>query len=327
MTSLPNPAMPILYVHGAGQQFEAEFLKRVLDSILVGKLNAIDTRLAYFADVRYEPRPAPSQYERVAAHAESASAGPIALAHRPAPGAGARPIRVESPADAIAVFASEQQEPEYLLGTISDLARSAAERADIPEAARPAAGRLAERMIRRASAPITIESVNVPDGAFRLILKHFAEDVLEYFWNDEIRDAMRKPVRDAIKGRGIPFVLIAHSLGSIISFDILAELGEGVPSVDLVTAGSPLGIEDVQTRLVGGSKAPVRPPTSIRTWHNFAAARDPVALSRELNGDYAGITIDDHGVDLPGVAPMEHALEGYLALPSVKAVAIKPREA
>lgn len=324
---LPDPAMPILYVHGAGQQFEAEFLKRTLDSILIGRLGAIETRLAYFADVRHTPKPPPPQFEMVVRRPESAraAAGPMTLSQPPAPGAGARAIRVETMADAIAALAPEQAKPEYVLGTPSDLAVAAAESADIPDTARPDATRLAERLIRRASAPIVIESVNVPDFAFRLILKGFAEDVLEYFWNDDIRDKMRAPVRASLQRRKLPFVLIAHSLGSIIAFDMLSELGKKVPDVQLVTAGSPLGIEDVQIRLVGGSKAPVTTPPSVRSWHNFAASRDPVALSKVLNGDFAGIKISDHGVNLPGVAPMEHALDGYLALARLKAVAIRPR--
>ena len=91
-----------------------------------------------------------------------------------------------------------------------------------------------------------------------------------------------------------------------------------------MTAGLPLGLEDAQIRLVHGSKKPVPPPPSVRTWYNFAAGRDAGRPQQKLNGDCRDITIQDGAVNLPGIAPMEHALDGYLALPVVKAVAIRP---
>lgn len=54
-------------------------------------------------------------------------------------------------------------------------------------------------------------------------------------------------------------VLISHSLGTVVAMDLLTRLPDQVEVVQLVTAGSPLGMDTVFKRLLAGEPAAARP--------------------------------------------------------------------
>jgi hypothetical protein len=322
-----NLSVPAVYVHGAGEQFEAEYLKRVLDSILLGHADDQGTELAYYANILHDPpRKPPAWVESQGVAATEAVAGPEPTTRvftADLSTVNARTVvRAESAAAAIDALANPKDVREYVIGPTNELARRAVAEADVPKRSQDDAYRLAQKMIRRASPPIQIEAVNVPDIAFRIILRTFAQDVLAYLFRSDIRDRMRGRVRTVIRRHTGPLLVIAHSLGTIVTYDVLA--GGDIPSRDvrLVTLGCPLGIEDVQVRLVGGGARPISVPAPITRWHNFASTRDPVALSKRLATDFGRISITDKTVNLAGVQVMEHDLDKYLALDAVKAAAL-----
>jgi hypothetical protein len=323
MTTL---TVPVIYVHGAGEQFEQGFMKRVLDSVLLGHASDPDTELAYFADILHDPRKPPAWIESLSAAATEAVAGPEPATRVFSADLAVGPLRtalrVESAAAAIDALAQPRQMREYVIGPTDELAKRAVAEAKVPKADRARAYRLAQKMIRRASPPIQIEAVNVPDIAFRIILRRFAQDVLAYLYRDDIRDQMRARVKTVLRDRTGPLTVIAHSLGSIVTYDVLAAGGLKTNDVRLVTVGCPLGIEDVQVRLVGGGARPITVPASVTRWHNFAATRDPVALSKRLGPDFGRIAISDRTVNLPGVQIIEHDLDKYLALDVVRKVVL-----
>src|SRR5207249_1453787 len=83
------------------------------------------------------------------------------------------------------------------------------------------------------------------DPVIRRVTKNLVEDVYLYFYGK--RDAAR--IRDAILDRmGAmldefqPHVVIAHSWGSVIAYDCLAQRAHGAADIEtLITLGSPLG--------------------------------------------------------------------------------------
>ncbi len=82
-------------------------------------------------------------------------------------------------------------------------------------------------------------------------------------------------------------LLIGHSLGSVIAFDVLWELSHRfvVPGqLDLfVSIGSPLGLGFVRAHLLGAHERDARRfPTNIRRWRNLAAMGELIALDRSL---------------------------------------------
>jgi hypothetical protein len=88
-------------------------------------------------------------------------------------------------------------------------------------------------------------------------------------------------------------MLIAHSMGSIIAYDVLKHLESEVKIDTLVTLGSPLGIASIQRRLHTGIPLENKrefhlstPDNITRFWFNFADPEDKVAMDYELAEDF-----------------------------------------
>lgn len=130
----------------------------------------------------------------------------------------------------------------------------------------------------------------VPDPAVKAAIL----ETSRYFHNDknigcEIRQLLKDRLCAAWEDdRRV--LLIGHSMGSIIAYDALWELGrqEGkTGSVDLfLTLGSPLGMRFVQHRLVDAGFSKQRYPDNIRQWINIASRGDLTALDPYLADDY-----------------------------------------
>ena len=114
---------------------------------------------------------------------------------------------------------------------------------------------------RAAAAEAALERVPLPWWVKRRILKAFVRDAHHYLFNaaHSPRPGTRYRVRSEIRARVVralaqapdhgPHVVVAHSLGSVIAYDVLKRVHD-VPPVDaLLTLGSPLGIDEVQDRL------------------------------------------------------------------------------
>ena len=91
-------------------------------------------------------------------------------------------------------------------------------------------------------------------------------------------------------------MLIAHSMGSIISYEALRDLGREDGDFEVahyVTIGSPLGFRVIQRRVRDMVKEEraydprVRTPSVVTgTWMNFADLHDPVAFDAYLADDF-----------------------------------------
>ncbi|MCP4155365.1 MAG: alpha/beta hydrolase [bacterium] len=141
------------------------------------------------------------------------------------------------------------------------------------------------------------------DWALGKLLK----DLAFYYDEDQVIGNRAKPpepelalkvLRDELKNvilahKGKEIMLIAHSMGSIIAYDVLRELGrppyEGIKIPYFVTIGSPLGLPHVKWKIIEERKyAPVvRTPTVVtKSWVNYADKKDAVAIDIHLNDDY-----------------------------------------
>jgi hypothetical protein len=133
--------------------------------------------------------------------------------------------------------------------------------------------------------------------------------------------------------KGQRMMLIAHSMGTIIAYDVLRDLGQEEPDfavAQLVTIGSPLGLpyvkERVQQERAARPGAPVRTPTIVtERWVNYADRGDPVATDVHLADDYQanhrGIRVEDDLVhnDYVGLngKPNPHKAYGYFRTPEL----------
>src|SRR5689334_2998377 len=91
--------------------------------------------------------------------------------------------------------------------------------------------------------------ISFPDPVFRFVVGKFASDAVDYLYGP-YTEAMRAPVRAAFLEPPTPRVIVAHSLGSVIAYDVLSEPALAALQVDLlVTLGTPLGIGNIPSKL------------------------------------------------------------------------------
>lgn len=150
----------------------------------------------------------------------------------------------------------------------------------------------------------------LPDPAFLVLARIASRDVTDYLIGGRA-EVMRAPVRETIQSAGSPAVVIAHSLGTIVTFDVLSDLGSNGPDIPLLlTLGSPLGLSNVLERLVGGTPPPPGIPGAVQRWENIADPFDPVALVQRLSPLFDPLgTIRDSNVN--NKALLNHDLTGY----------------
>jgi hypothetical protein len=138
--------------------------------------------------------------------------------------------------------------------------------------------------------PILIDWVASPE------MKANLQDTRRYFRNEnKVATRIRRLVTDKIKeawASGRQIMLIGHSLGSVIAYEVLWELSrreESEVRIDcFVTIGSPLGLNFVKHRLLSAREQGARRyPGNIRHWINLSAIGEMTALDRVFADDYA----------------------------------------
>jgi hypothetical protein len=143
------------------------------------------------------------------------------------------------------------------------------------------------------------------------VLERIVADVKAYTDRPDVRDAVHAIVQPAF-GAG-PCVVIAHSLGTVVAYWILAKILKKKTKVRLlITAGSPLGLDSIKTKIV---PPPRNFPDGVAKWVNFTDKRDIVALTKKLDkstflGKIKNFTDRDNGDD-------PHSIGRYLADPRV----------
>lgn len=127
-------------------------------------------------------------------------------------------------------------------------------------------------------------------------------------FNRMVGTRTRTAIRDSLKERleahrGDEIFLIAHSMGSIVAYDVLRDIEEtGLTIKHLATIGSPLAIEDVKGRIreERGEKKPRVPTSIVESWRNYADHRDLVSVDLTLKGEYENsdnTQVEDIGVN------------------------------
>jgi hypothetical protein len=105
-------------------------------------------------------------------------------------------------------------------------------------------------------------------GLGDLVVRHFLDDVESYFADAHLRELAIKRVVQAVDDSGSEVVLLGHSLGSVVAYDVLQERSD-LPVLALITLGSPLGLPTVLRRL----QAPSFPPR-LQRWVNVINRED-----------------------------------------------------
>jgi hypothetical protein len=136
-----------------------------------------------------------------------------------------------------------------------------------------------------------------------LFIRHFFKDLDIYYYKScltkeqsEIpaKNIIRERLAGALRNhRRKNILLIAHSMGSIITFDTLTGSVPPIKIDTLVTIGSPLGLPAVMVKILAEqqidykNELKIKTPENIKTrWHNLFDPDDRVALKRSLANDY-----------------------------------------
>ncbi len=153
------------------------------------------------------------------------------------------------------------------------------------------------------------------------VLERKLKDLYEYYKDHGKRTELRNRLKHTIQSNmDRRIMLVAHSMGSIVAYDALRELGRENPHLSIahfVTIGSPLGLPHVKCKIIEENSL-IRTPSIVKKWTNMADRRDPVAVDIYLKDDYetnvAGVKVTDDLVmnDWEGI---HHKSYGYLRTP------------
>src|SRR5688572_1647547 len=158
----------------------------------------------------------------------------------------------------------------------------------------------------------------------RRVTRMFLRDVNDLFVDKTKGERMRQSLRERLQAGGGPFIVIAHSQGTMIAYTVLMEPEFADFDIPLfVTIGSPLGIDEVQDfiRDLTKTKKLLVPP-NVRRWINVCDPLDPVALDKDISSDYKpnskGVRVENHVAFNPDSPRHPHSGTGYLALEEVR---------
>lgn len=130
---------------------------------------------------------------------------------------------------------------------------------------------------------------------FKDLELYYAEECMD---ENDIHCKARQLIRNRLaevlnKYKDDDIILIGHSMGSIIAYDVLTFLMPKINIHTFITIGSPLGFPVVQGKIAAewNTKklvpAKLKAPAGIKKhWYNFADLKDKVALIYDLSKNY-----------------------------------------
>lgn len=134
------------------------------------------------------------------------------------------------------------------------------------------------------------------------LIHHYFKDLDTYYCNgknDSVENCrIKKKIQDRLYKKLSEYAdyeifLIAHSMGSIVAFDVLWENKNKIKIHTFVTIGSPLGIPVIVSKMFNEQKGknsrikkPHVPESIKNRWVNLADTEDQVALDPTLFDDY-----------------------------------------
>lgn len=147
--------------------------------------------------------------------------------------------------------------------------------------------------------------------------KYFRELEIYYARQPDINDPVYKSVKDIIRSRlaevikkhkGKEILLVSHSMGSIIAYDVCSFVVPDYKIDTLITMGSPLGLPIIVSKIAeevrmfnAHIKKLTTPKNIVSNWINFSDLEDNVAINYNLSDDYdqneRGIRVKDVIID------------------------------
>ena len=305
----------IIYIHGIGNKPLASILKCQWDSALFNVQLGDRSRMAYWVNRDYYPVPA----DETCAGGDLVQVDDDEVTTRAimAQAAG-RPINEQEAIENEITALTEDKARQNWLRSLANkmVAKALADEETIKK-------RISE------STGVSAKVLPLPGFLRRLITQKltraFLRDVNDFFFHPDRQQAMQQSLVDRLNAGGGPFVVIAHSQGSMIAYNVLRQLTKANCDVRLfLTIGSPLGLTEVQDlfrQWVPGGTLGV--PGCVTRWVNVAEWLDPIAADHNISNDFtpAGTIENFDGFLLNPDAPLHpHSATGYLQSDPVRRV-------
>lgn len=135
------------------------------------------------------------------------------------------------------------------------------------------------------------------------VIHHFFSDLERYYNNYCVlqtkndcraKEVICSELANALKkNHGKKIMLIAHSMGSIIAYDVLTQYAPDIPIDTLVTIGSPLGLPIIKSKIAAERKKDpsqterLKTPENIMShWYNLSDLQDKIAINYRLHDDF-----------------------------------------
>jgi hypothetical protein len=141
-------------------------------------------------------------------------------------------------------------------------------------------------------------------------IETFMRDVFLYTTRAGVRDAIDEIVAGSLTEQ--PTVIVGHSLGSVVAYNVLRSNQRMLQIPLFVTIGCPLGIRAIRDQL-----RPLRFPQWVNAWYNAYDARDIVALYPLDRSNFPVSPDIDNYRMVNNHTNNRHGIIGYLDDPSV----------
>jgi hypothetical protein len=297
LAAAQGQAKTVVYIHGIGNKPPADVLRCQWDMALFGRSMGERTRMAYWVNRARYPTAEPGT-------CADRDEGPT----------------VNQAEQRILAALGVMPERRDLGQLVDALADSPREKAMLEQMLRELESQAPDRAGPNAQGIFT----GINEILLRLVSAALLQDVHDFFFVPARREAMERSLRERLESGGGPFVVVAHSQGSMIAYEVLRKLDPARCKVGLfVTIGSPLGLPSVRSMFnqwTAKKKLPF--PACVERWVNVADTRDPVALDADLTNDIEGASgrfINHEGAGINPDGPRNpHSGSGYLSLPMVR---------
>ncbi len=157
---------------------------------------------------------------------------------------------------------------------------------------------------------MTLNFSSVSDLVVRRYFKdldaYYSSKVVSYKEkNILIRNLIRRELESILrKHRRKKIMLIAHSMGSIIAYDVLMRLDPKIKIDTFVTIGSPLGFPMVMYKIMYELRQTLdcadvlcTPENVTGNWYNFSDLNDRIAMNYSLRDDFAANSSNVRPID------------------------------
>lgn len=143
-------------------------------------------------------------------------------------------------------------------------------------------------------------------------IETFTRDVWVYLNYNFARLPIDEIVTQKIPS-GEPCVIVAHSLGTVVSYNVLTQLADRSNVRAWITLGSPLGIHAIYNRVPSEPGKLRRAPSGIPAWYNARDPQDAVALHPVPTDKFVGNPVVENASHVKNRTSNEHGISGYLS--------------